>query len=105
MSKRRVEYRLSPEAEKDLQSIWLYTSAEWGMEQAERYTDQLIACFAELAAQPQRGQDVGYIRHGYHRRRLGRHGIYYRVTEYGIAVVRILHERMSVPRHLSGSEF
>ena len=30
----------------------------------------------------------------------GRHAIYYRVTGYGIAVIRILHERMSARLHL-----
>ena len=103
MSRRRAEYRLSPEAERDLQSIWLYTFGEWGQAQADLYIDRLVACFAEIAAQPQRGQDVGYIRLGYRRRRMGRHGIYYRVTGYGVAVIRILHERMSVSLHLSES--
>jgi len=26
--------------------------------------------------------------------------IYFRATDYGIAVVRVLHERMDAPRHL-----
>jgi plasmid stabilization system protein ParE len=29
-----------------------------------------------------------------------RHMIYFRVTDYGIAVIRILHDRMDAPRHL-----
>jgi plasmid stabilization system protein ParE len=36
-----AEYRLSPAAERDLESIWTYTREEWGVEQAERYTDLL----------------------------------------------------------------
>jgi toxin ParE1/3/4 len=34
-----AEYRLSPAAERDLESIWKYTLGEWGLEQADRYTD------------------------------------------------------------------
>ena len=36
-----AEYRLSPAAERDLEGIWKYTRSEWGVEQAERYTDLL----------------------------------------------------------------
>ncbi|MRV75366.1 hypothetical protein GJ700_26975 [Duganella sp. FT92W] len=41
-----------------------------------------------------------YIRSGYRRSRVERHMIYFRVTDYGIAVVRILHERMDASRHI-----
>jgi toxin ParE1/3/4 len=34
-----AEYRLSPAAERDLEGIWKYTRREWGLDQAERYTD------------------------------------------------------------------
>ena len=30
----------------------------------------------------------------------GRHAIYFRITAYGIAVVRVLHDRMDAQRHL-----
>lgn len=56
-----AEYRLSPAAERDLESIWIYTVRQWGVE---------------------------------------RHMIYFRVTDYGIAVVRVLHNRMDAPQHL-----
>jgi toxin ParE1/3/4 len=49
-----AEFRLTPAAERDLESIWTYTVQHWGVEQAN----------------------------------------------YGIAVVRILHERMDAPRYL-----
>jgi plasmid stabilization system protein ParE len=29
-----------------------------------------------------------------------RHMIYFRITDYGIAITRILHERMDAPHHL-----
>lgn len=46
------EYRLAPEAERDLEAIWLYTLDQWGLEQANRYTDELTAAFAQLADSP-----------------------------------------------------
>jgi toxin ParE1/3/4 len=40
-----AEYRLTPAAEQDLESIWIYTAKEWGLDQASRYFDSLIAAF------------------------------------------------------------
>ena len=100
MPKKSAEYRLAPEAKRDLEAIWLYTLEEWGLEQANRYTDELTDVFAQLAVGPQLGTACDHIRTGYRRSRVGRHLVYYRVTDYGIAVVRILHDRMLPTRHL-----
>ena len=95
-----AEYRLAPEAKRDLEAIWLYTLEEWGLEQANRYTDEFTDVFAQLAAGPQLGTACDHIRKAYRRSRVGRHVVYYRMTNYGIAVIRILHDRMLPTRHL-----
>jgi toxin ParE1/3/4 len=95
-----AEYRLSPAAERDLEGIWKYTRAEWGVEQAERYTDLLTAAFQVLAESPNSAPACDHIRQGYRRRNVERHMIYFRAMDYGIAVIRVLHERMDAPRHL-----
>ena len=100
MPKKSAEYRLAPEAKRDLEAIWLYTLEEWGLEQANRYTDELTDVFAQLVVGPQLGTTCDHIRTGYLRRRVGRHMVYYRMTDYGITVVRILHDRMLPTRHL-----
>ena len=100
MPKKRAEYRLAPAAARDLEGIWLYTREEWGIEQSHRYTDELTAAFDQLANNPQLGTSCDYIRKGYRRSRVGRHAIYFRITDYGIAVIRLLHDRMDAPRHL-----
>ena len=100
MPARSAEYRLAPEAERDLEAIWLYTLEEWGLEQANRYTDELTDTFARLAVGPKLGTACDHIRTGYRRRSVGRHVVYYRITDYGIAVIRILHDRMLPARHL-----
>jgi toxin ParE1/3/4 len=41
-----------------------------------------------------------HIRPSYRRRSVERHMIYFRITDYGIAIIRILHDRMDAPRHL-----
>ena len=100
MPEKSAEYRLAPEAKRDLETIWLYTLEEWGLEQANRYTDELTDVFAQLAVGPQLGAACDHILTGYRRSRVGRHVVYYRMTDYGIVVVRILHDRMLPTRHL-----
>jgi toxin ParE1/3/4 len=95
-----AEYRLTPAAERDLESIWTYTLGRWGAEQAGRYIDILTAAFADLARSPQTAQQCDDIRPGYRRRRVERHMIYFRNTAYGIAIIRVLHDRMDASRHL-----
>jgi toxin ParE1/3/4 len=95
-----AEYRLTPAAEGDLESIWTYTVRQSSIEQADRYIDTLTAAFAELADAPKSAPTCDHIRLGYRRRSVEHHMVYFRVTDYGIAVVRVLHERMDAPRHL-----
>ena len=95
-----AEYRLTPAAERDLETIWTHTLLRWGAEQANRYTDILTAAFAELAQSPRTAPACDQIRPGYRRRSVERHMIYFRITTYGIAIIRILHDRMDAPRYL-----
>lgn len=95
-----AEYRLTPAARQDLENIWIYTRRQWGAEQANRYTDSLTAAFAELARSPRSVPACDYIRPGYRRRSVERHMIYFRIMDYGIAIVRILHDRMDAPRQM-----
>ncbi|MFZ3289980.1 MAG: type II toxin-antitoxin system RelE/ParE family toxin [Telluria sp.] len=95
-----AEYRLTPAAERDLEAIWSYTLQRWGVEQANSYIDVLTAAFAELANSPNTAPACDHVRPGYRRRSVERHMIYFRITGYGIAIVRVLHGRMDASRHL-----
>lgn len=97
---RMAEYRLTPAAERDLETIWTHTRLRWGVVQANRYTDILTAAFSEFAQSPKTAAACDHIRPGYRRRSVERHTIYFRITAYGIAIVRILHDRMDALRHL-----
>src|ERR1700722_15533135 len=97
---RMAEYRLSPAAERDVEGIWKYTRREWGLDQAERYTDLLTAAFQVLAESPKSAPTCEHIREGYRRRNVERHMIYFRITDYGIAIIRLLHGQMDAPRRL-----
>ena len=95
-----AEYRLAPAVERDLEMIWIYTVQRWSVEQAQRYTDILTTAFAALTASPRTAQACDYIRPGYRCSRVERHMIYFRITDYGIAIIRVLHDRMDAARYL-----
>lgn len=95
-----AEYRLSPAAQRDLEDIFDYTAAEWGLEQAFRYIDLIEAACALLAEAPMSAAACDHIRPGYRRRPVQRHVIYARAEPYGVAVIRILHDHMDAERHL-----
>ena len=95
-----TRYRLSPAAECDLQEIFDYTAQQWGLQQALRYLEKLEAACDVLAASPAAGIDSQEVRAGYRRHGVGRHVIYFQRTDYGVAVIRILHGRMDPSRRL-----
>lgn len=97
---RAAEYRLTPAAERDLERIWAHTFGQWGIEQANRYIDILTVAFAELAQSPGMAAACDDIRPGYRRRSVERHMIYFRITTYGIAIIRIVHDRMDASRRV-----
>ncbi len=95
-----AENRLTPAAQQDLDDIFEHSVAEWGLPVVLGYTKVLEAAFAMLGNAPQRGRSCETIRAGYRRLGVGSHVIYYKATVYGVAVTRILHQRMDALRHL-----
>lgn len=95
-----AEYRLTPAAEADLEDIWTYSADTWSIEQANIYTDQLVALFDALAINPQQAAPCDHIRAGYRYARARRHVVYVRQREKGIDIVRVLHDRMLPTSHL-----
>jgi toxin ParE1/3/4 len=95
----RVEFRLSPRAEKDLEDIWRYTEKRWSVEQAEKYVGGIIERLEALAQQPTLGRAADDIRAGYLRQNVGSHVVFYKSASYGISVIRILHQRMDFDSH------
>lgn len=95
-----AEYRLSPKAQRDLEGIFDYTVQQWGLPQALRCADLIEATCAKLAEAPLQSQDCAIIRPGYRRRNVEQYAVYFRQASYGVAVVRILHQRMDAVRRL-----
>jgi toxin ParE1/3/4 len=93
-------FSLRPKAISDLESIWEYTVETGGEEQAERYVRLINECFRQITDNQGLGRSCDAIREGYRKRGVGRHVIFYRTTDECIEVVRILHDRMDIDRHL-----
>jgi toxin ParE1/3/4 len=89
----------SPAAEADIDEIWNYSAAHWGLEQAERYTDEIRdACHALVSGRRQ-GRKVD-VRPGYLKLSAGSHLVFFRERDERIEVIRVLHGRQDVERHL-----
>jgi toxin ParE1/3/4 len=95
-----TRYVLSPRALADLDEIWDYSAAHWGDDQAEACARQIQAAIELVAKAPSRGRPCDDIRPGYSKFTVGSHVLFYRLTDEGIDVVRILHRRMDFDRHL-----
>jgi toxin ParE1/3/4 len=92
-------YVLSPRAQVDLDEIWDYSASHWGDAQAEVYARQIQTPIELIAKTPHRGRPCDDIRPGYSKFAVGSHVLFYRLTDDGIDVVRVLHQRMDFDRH------
>lgn len=91
--------RLTPAASRDLSAIWDFTAERWDVPQAETYIGELRAAIERIAEQPERGRACDEIRDGYRRYAVGSHLVFYVNSEFGVDVIRILHQRMDPSRH------
>lgn len=92
-------YVVTPLAESDLEEIWIYTARKWSLEQAETYTNNILDACEDLA-RGKRLSRPATIRDGYFKASVGRHVIYFQRRAEILLVVRILHQRMDIERHL-----
>jgi toxin ParE1/3/4 len=95
-----TRFVLSPRAQADLDEIWDYSVKHWGVEQAEFYLRQLETAIGTVAADPRRGRSCDDVRPGYKKFSTGSHVLFFRSTDSGVDVVRILHQHMDFNQHL-----
>lgn len=104
MLDKNLIFRLSPLAESDLEEIWLYSFRQWSLEQADAYHRNIMRAIEDLAY----GRNVwqkSNIRVGYWKYPVGKHVIFFRNPEGFLDVIRILHEKMDMNRHLEADVF
>lgn len=89
----------TPRAEADIDEIWEYSSENWGLEQAVRYTREIRDTCHALASGRKRGP-AKTIRRGYLSCPCKSHVIWYRDFPDRLEIIRILHSAQDVERHL-----
>lgn len=85
-----ARYRLSKKADSDLAGLYRYGVRNFGIEQADRYFDSLLARLSEIGNGPLQFQASDY-REGYRRSIHHPHTIYFRIIDpETVEIVRIL---------------
>ena len=109
MDERRWRVRLGAPAELDFANIVEWTAENFGERQARVYRDTLVQALGALASGPNvagsrpRDEIMSGLStlHVARRGRRGSHFLLYRVAAGGtIEIVRILHDRMDLRRHV-----
>ncbi|MCB0738792.1 MAG: type II toxin-antitoxin system RelE/ParE family toxin [Bacteroidetes bacterium] len=93
-------YKLSQKAAEDFGDIYEYTYLNFGEYQADKYTEEMEVCLQTLSEAPFIGRDCGELKEGVRRYEHQKHAIFYRVREFDIFVIRILHQQMNPMLHL-----
>jgi len=91
---------LSPRAKQDFIDILRYTGETWGQAQLVAYRDKLDGALQLIAHNAALGKTAPELPASHRLYFVGSHVIVYRDRDVSIAVVRILHQRMSLVRHV-----
>lgn len=94
-------YRLSRQARSDLDDIWLYIAPD-SLTAADRLIDALLAKFQVLATQPGMGRMRDELAASVRSFPVGSYVIFYRATQDGIDVVRVLSRYRDIPSVFAG---
>ena len=92
-------YKLSRKAEQDIELLYRYTIAQFGVNQATAYVEGLIEKFELLVKYPQLGKEADHLAPNIRSLIYQSHTIYYKPRQNDIFIVRVIHQRME-PRHL-----
>lgn len=84
----------------DIDDIWEYTTDQWGIQQAEIYVGQIGLACRDIAAGTIQGRTAEGIRPGYRQQAVGSHVVFYQERSNAVLVIRILHQRMTAPKHI-----
>lgn len=94
-------FRVSKRAESDLRSVARYTQEKWGAAQRRVYLDGLNDTFEVLSQNPMIATERQDFQPPVRIHTHERHLIVYVIDDDGILIIRVLHQSMNVPGHLS----
>ena len=90
-------------AREDLKSVRRYSQKAWGSDRTVQYMAELRDVMKGLGAGTMVSRNRDDLRPGLHMATSGSHCVFFEIDESRILVVRVLHDRMDYPRHLSTS--
>ena len=97
-----AKYLISEQAVVDLEDIWVYTLHKWSKEQADRYHNLILEEIEFISNNYLIGKSVESTRKNYRVLRVKSHLIFYRKVDNNVVeIVRILHQRMNIKKHLN----
>jgi toxin ParE1/3/4 len=86
-----MKYRVSEDAERDLDEIFLYWANRASLEIAERLVDRITERFWLLGEHPEAGKTASDIAVGVKCFPAGKYLIYYRKTRRGTDILHVFH--------------
>lgn len=93
-------FHIRQKADHDLDNIFMYSYENWGAERAFKYIDDLVQSFQLLADNDKLGRSYNNVRADLYGYKIVSHIIFYKPTDYGIDIHRILHKSMDYKRHI-----
>ena len=94
-------YRLLPQAEEELDNIWLYVAKNSAsIDAANRMIDAIAERFLLLAQHPHSGRARSDLRHGLRSFAAGDYVIIYRFDGVEVVILHVLHGRRDIARML-----
>lgn len=99
-SRKPLPLKLAPKARQDFIDILRYTGETWGSAQLLIYRDKINDALQAISQNPRIGQVRSDLPATHLAYLVGSHVIVYRIGADSLGVVRILHQRMSLARHV-----
>lgn len=93
-------FRISVDAEQDIDEIVAYTNSTWGWRQTDQYLAKLEDGFDLLAHNSSIGRPCESIFTGLRRFEVGRQVVFYLPEPDGVLIVGVLHQQMLPDKYL-----
>lgn len=93
-------FELSKQAEADIDDIAAHTARRWSSEQVQAYLSALEGRLDQLAQRPLMGRPRKDLGSNLRSLPFQSHVIYYERADFGVWIVRVLHQRQEAARHL-----
>lgn len=93
-------FKLTKDAERDIQAILENSLSDFGRIQTDKYFDSLKKCLELIGTNPAVGTKIDSIKQDYLKFPHKSHVIFYKINTDYVLVIRILHKHMDVSKNI-----